>query len=521
MTRINTNVSSIIAQRVLNQNTNALGTSLERLSTGLRINRGADDPAGLIASEALRAEITSTGAAIGNAERADQVLNIAEGGLQEISSLLEELQGLVTSTANTAGLSLEEKEANQLQIDSILQTIDRLADSTSFQGAKLLNGRLEYTTSGVSANVNNFDVRGAKLGFQQQIDVEVIVTQSAQRGALYISAGASPITFPTGNGPLVIEVAGAKGSREFSFASGTTLGDIRDAINTFSSVTGTRAATSGATGLRLESTDYGDDEYVSVTIVSDGGFDDGGNLRGIYNYTANQNDTANAATQQDFASVNAANGIRDAGQDVGAAINGVVASSDGTTARINTDFLNVEVDLTYDPAAGSANAAILGNLTAFTITGGGADFQLAGDVNISGKESLGIPEFSTSRVGRKTIDVNGTSQTNTLADLSGANALNVVDGNLQGAQEIVDQAIREVATLRGRLGAFQVNTVGSTIRSLGISLENTTAAESVIRDADFAGETAALTRGQVLTQSATQVLTIANSTPQNALTLLG
>ncbi|MEQ9616431.1 MAG: flagellin [Phycisphaerales bacterium] len=518
MTRINTNVSSIIAQRVLNQNTNALGTSLERLSTGLRINRGADDPAGLIASEALRAEITSTNAAIGNAERADQVLNIAEGGLQEISSLLEELQGLVTATANTAGLSLEEKEANQLQIDSILQTIDRLADSTSFQGAKLLNGRLEYTTSAVSANVNSFDVRGAKLGFQQQIDVEVIVTQSAQRGALRLSAAADPITFPGGNGPLVIEVAGAKGSREFSFASGTSLADIRDAVNTFSSVTGARAAVSG-TGLRIESTQFGDDEFVAVTIVSEGGFDAAN--RGIYNYTANQNDTANAATQQTFASVNAANGIRDAGQDVAAAINGVVASSNGTTARINTDFLNVEVDLIYDPAAGSANAAILGNLTAFTITGGGADFQLAGEVSISGKESLGIPEFSTSRVGRKTIDVNGVSQTNTLSDLSGANALNVVDGNLQGAQEIVDEAIRDVATLRGRLGAFQVNTVGSTIRSLGISLENTTAAESVIRDADFAGETAALTRGQVLTQSATQILTIANSTPQNALTLLG
>ena len=104
MTRINTNVSSLISQRVLGQNNNALTTSLERLSTGLRINRGKDDPAGLIASENLRSEIGGLKAALGNADRADQVANIAEGGLQEVANLLTELQGLITQTANTAAV---------------------------------------------------------------------------------------------------------------------------------------------------------------------------------------------------------------------------------------------------------------------------------------------------------------------------------------------------------------------------------------------------------------------------------
>ena len=103
MSRINTNVQSLIAQRVLGQNNQGLNNTLERLSTGLRINRGKDDPAGLIASENLKSEITATTAAIGNAERADQVVNIAEGGLQEVSGLLNELQGLLTTSANTAG----------------------------------------------------------------------------------------------------------------------------------------------------------------------------------------------------------------------------------------------------------------------------------------------------------------------------------------------------------------------------------------------------------------------------------
>ncbi|MEL7087532.1 MAG: flagellin, partial [Planctomycetota bacterium] len=126
MSRINTNVSSLLGQRVLGQQNRSLSTSLERLSTGLRINRGADDPAGLIASESLRSEKASISAAIGNAERAEQVVNIAEGGLQEINNLLLEVQSLVGQSANDAGLSADEKEANQLQIDSILQTIDRI-----------------------------------------------------------------------------------------------------------------------------------------------------------------------------------------------------------------------------------------------------------------------------------------------------------------------------------------------------------------------------------------------------------
>src|SRR5947207_11734765 len=102
MSHIITNVNSLIAQRTLTQNQNNLSKSLERLSTGLAINRGADNPAGLIASEKLRSEKTALSSALGNAERADQVVNIAEGGLQEVNSLLNQLQGLVGSTANDA-----------------------------------------------------------------------------------------------------------------------------------------------------------------------------------------------------------------------------------------------------------------------------------------------------------------------------------------------------------------------------------------------------------------------------------
>ena len=154
MSRINTNVTSLIAQRVLRKNNTAMATSLERLSTGLKINKGADNPAGLIASENLRAEKAGIVQAIKNAERASNVIGTAEGGLSEVSSLLTELQSLVNEAASTGGLSNEEVEANQLQVDSILNTINRIAQSTSFQGLKLLSEVLAKKEPGPASSIN-------------------------------------------------------------------------------------------------------------------------------------------------------------------------------------------------------------------------------------------------------------------------------------------------------------------------------------------------------------------------------
>ncbi|MGP1346703.1 MAG: flagellin N-terminal helical domain-containing protein [Phycisphaerales bacterium] len=514
MSRINTNVPSMIAQRVLGANNNALTTSLERLSTGLRINRGKDDPAGLIASQNLRAEKAALGAAIKNAERADQVVNIAEGGLNEISGLLTDLQSLVTSTANTAGLSQEEKEANQLQIDSILQTIDRVAGTTSFQGSKLLNGNFDYKATSVNASVDSFKVNAAKLEYNGDQDVSVIVTESAQVAGYIMSfGGAAALDLTAADDQFVIEIAGVNGSRELSFASGTTLDTIQDTVNTFTDVTGVSAVASG-NFLRLTSTEYGKGEFVSVRVV-----DDGGQAGGVNNLAAD--DTLAGATGTLVGAFTAvSNTITDEGRDVGATINGVLATTKGLTAAINTDFLNVELTLT-DTAGGTVGA-----FDAFTIESGGADFQLAGRVDISGKVSLGIGNVASRSLGASTITEKNDSGTDvdndyTLADLASGRGINVVDGNLSGAQDVIESAIREVSTLRGRLGAFQANTIGATIRNLGVSLENTAAAESVIRDVDFASETAALTRSQILSQSAQTTLAQANFQPQNALQLLG
>lgn len=499
MSRINTNVSSLLAQRVLNQQNKSLQTSLERLSTGLAINRGADNPAGLIASENLRSEKASISAAIGNAERAEQVINIAEGGLQEVSGLLIELQSLVGESANEAGLSTEEREANQLQVDSILQTIDRIASSTSFQGTKLLNGTYDFTVSGQASTVADFSINAAKLSHNETRDVDIVVTGSAQHGALFVSAGSSAIDLGSAGDTLVFEIAGAKGSREFSFASSTTLTDIAASVNTFTSVTGVSAVASGAV-LELKSDKLGSNSFVSFDVSDHGG------LSGGTVFTASAlNEDVIGTSGGTFASLT--NPVRDDGQDISANINGISTTSDGAAVRINTDFLDLELELS------EAGSQALSSFTAFTITGGGAKFNLGPNVDITNQVSVGIANVASRNLGSV---ANGF-----LDELGIGKGSNVVDGDVESAQKIVNSAIGQLSQLRGRLGAFQKNVIGATIRSLGVALENTSAAESSIRDTDFAGETAALTRSQILVNAATNVLGISNATPQNVLALLG
>jgi len=500
MSRINTNVNSLLSQRILSGNNNALSKSLERLSTGLAINRGADNPAGLIASEALRAEKAAIGAAIGNAERADQVINIAEGGLQEINSLLVELQSLVGQSANEAGLSVEEKEANQLQIDSILQTIDRIASITSFQGTQLLNGTFDFTVSAQSTFVADLAVNAAKLNHGENREVQVLITQSAQRAGLFLSLGGTQLDLASSEETFVFEVAGDKGSRQFTFASGTSINAVADAINTFTQVTGVTAATSG-TGVVLKSSDFGSSHFVSFKMVNDGA-----QTGAIHGLSSSNENVAVAAGSTDFSAAVTGSAVRDSGQDVGAIINGISATAKGKVARINTDFLDVQVELN------TSGAQTLHAIDAFTITGGGARFNLGPNVDITNQVSVGIGNVAARNLGSLT--------TGYLDQLGSSKAANVVDGDLSKAQDIVKNSIAQLSGLRGRLGAFQKNVIGSTIRSLGVAMENTSAAESAIRDTDFAKETAELTRSQILVNASTQVLAIANSQPQSVLALL-
>ena len=466
MSRINTNVSSLIAQRVLRKNSNMLNTSLERLSTGLKINKGSDNPAGLIASENLRAEKVGIATAINNAERAANIIGTAEGGLSEVSALLTELQGLVSEAANSGGLSQEEVDANQLQVDAILSSINRIAQSNSFQGIKLLNGNYAYTTSGVSTtNFANVRVNSARLPDSAAVNVVVAVTQSAQTATLGYTGGAL-----AANNPVTIEVAGNRGTEQLSFAGGTTIAQMVTAINAVKDATGVSAVNS-AGNLGLYSVGYGSSQYVSLSTIS-----------GTFSPTA----------------------TIDYGRDAKVKINGATAQADGLSVSYRSSNLDIEIDM--KPAFNT-----VGNDN-FYITGGGATFALGSKVSETDKAAIGISSVTTGSLG----DV----ATGYLSSLASGATNSLSSGNLVTAQKIIDKAIRQVSQLRGRLGAFQKFTIGATINSLGVAYENASAAESAIRDTDFAEETANLTRAQILSQAATTVLAQANASPQNALLLL-
>lgn len=493
MSRINTNVQSILARRVLGANQTSLNSALTRLSTGLRINTGKDDPAGLIASETLRSSKVAITSAIDNANRADSIVSVAEGGLQETGTLLLELESLIEKSANESGLSSAEIKANQLQIDSILQSINRISDQTAFGDKRLLNGNFDYITSGVNINestgatldhLDNVRVNAARIPEGSYKGVTVQVVNGSTYG--YVSAIGGGYQGRLSSA-VTIQVRGTLGSEVFSFASGTTQATIVTAINSVSQLTGVSAIVSavgsGPDGVIFASMTYGSDGFVSVERI-DSGLTSAMNIHGAK--TANRS-----------------------GADGTVTVNGSTATVKGLDVSLRTSSLSVE--LTLSNTFGSTD----GGSTSFEVTGGGATFAIAPDVGLAGIESLGITEVSTSTLG------SGVSTIGYLASLGSGQANDLNAKNFAQAQRIVKEAISQVASLRGRLGAFQRNTIQTTINSLSVAFENITAAESVIRDADFAVETSNLTRSQILVNSATATLQLANASPQTALQLLG
>jgi len=366
MARINTNVSSMIAQSNLARSNQDLTVRLQRLSTGLRINRGADDPAGLIVSERLRSEMNGIGQAIKNSERASSVIATTEGALTEVSDLLNSIKGLVVEAANSGGVSREEIEANQLQIDSAIDSITRISNTASFAGLQLLNGSLDYLTSGLPTSaIAAANIHGANFGSNTSLPVSVEVISSAQTASLFLSGNTagSPGELLSS---VSVEIAGTEGVTTLSFVSGTALSAVVAAVNTLRDTTGVSASlvdpTDQTSGLTFNSLGYGTEEFVSVKKVGAGG------------------DFFNVADAQGGSIVQ-----RDEGEDVVAIINGALGRGDGLEIAVDSPTLNVEMLLSPE------YAQTTGSVKEFTITGGGSLFQLGQEVNANQQVNIGIP----------------------------------------------------------------------------------------------------------------------------------
>jgi flagellin len=474
MSTINTNVAALVAQQGLAKSQSQLNTALQRLSTGLQINSGADDPAGLIVSNELQSQIAGINQAVSNSSQANNVIATAEGALNEVSSLLLDVKSLVVESANSGAESSDQVTANQLQVDSAIQSITRIAGSTTFAGQHLIDGSLNYVTSGVNTGaIKALDISQADLGSQGSLPVNVNVLTSARPAELEFA------TSQIGNS-VTLDIGGTTGTQTLSFASGTAASAIIFAVNRVSDSTGVSAvpvnSANVASGVVFKSSDYGSKNFVSVTAQS-----------GAFQTTDTSGNNKERAT----------------GVDAVATVNGAVTVGDGLNLQVNTSSLDLNFTLSSTFGKGT---------TQFAITGGGAEFQLGAEVVSNQQVSIGIGSVSADQLGNNNVGF--------LSDLATGGNASLVGGNAEKASSIIEAAITQVSLLSGRLGAFQKNTLNTNIDSLNVALENVTSSDSDIRDANFAVETSNLTRAQILVQAGTSVLSTANSTPQNVLKLL-
>jgi len=476
MSRITTNIPAVVSQRHLAIAQNDLRVSLERLSSGLKINRGADDPAGLIVSERLRSEVGAVRQSIHNSERAINVIATTEGALSEVNALLNDINALLIEAANRGAFSDEEVAANQLQIDSAIDSINRIANTTTFAGRKLLDGSLDYVTSGVVyTDLADVQVLGAKFGSRDYIDVELEVTSAAEHAQLeYTGAG-------IGASAVTIDLQGPDGVATLSFPASATVNDIVEAVNTQTDATGVVASASGG-GVVFRTEGYGSDQFVQIKEVY-----------GSAPFVVTDPLAGGAIRSRAY------------GHDAVGTINGAPTVGDGLVLQLNSFLLDVQITLDEDFGIGS---------TEFAITDGGSLFQLGPRINTNQQENIGVRAMHANKLGNRIV-----GSSSELQDGQRLCLRNVRE--LQTASDVVNLAIDQVSILRGRLGAFERNTLQANIGQLQITAENLTSSESVIRDTDFAQETTELTRAQVLVQAGNSILAIANAQQQNVLTLLG
>ncbi|OHB76984.1 MAG: hypothetical protein A2Z34_03750 [Planctomycetes bacterium RBG_16_59_8] len=518
--RINTNISSLRALRNLSINDRQQALSLERLSTGLRINRGSDDPSGLVISEQLRAQLAALNQAVDNSQNASNLVSIADAALTEIGNLLVTIQDSVVFAQNTGGNSPEQVTAEQDSVDQAITAINRIAATTRYSDREILNGNAGYVTTGSMPDaIDDLSIRSMTFASSQASrDFDVQIDRDPQRARIQL-ANASVV------GETVIRIQGPRGTDTVLLASGSSETAIADAINSKAGFTGIFASGT-ATTLDLFSEGYGSEELIKIEILS--GQISGGGASDVQVLTDDGTRAgALSATGVTQYSLDAGDSVTDTGLDGQVTVEGIAYT--GTGREFNILSSTAQFTFRLDPEQiGSVSSAT------FTVLNSGMTFQLNEKPQETDRLQIGIINVATSALGLETYrdrvseSINGVSGGATSADwiikggflntlvTGGDNDLDTPDN----AFTIVDEAIDQVSSLRGYLGAVQASNIQPNIDSLGVAIENLSASLSDLRDLDFAQETSNFTRTQILFQSGIAVLASANLIPQSILTLL-
>jgi flagellin len=459
-----TNVNTLSLLNILNKTSAAQSDTLMKLSTGYRINKGSDDPAGMIALQGINAELISVDAAISFGARAKSMLDVADSSLKEVSSLLSQVQTLVSSSTSSGSLSASELAANQSQIDGAIQAIDRIVQSASFNGKNLLDGNLAIRATASDAS----KVSGVRVYSRPSADTAQTLNVNVTAAGAVASATFTTVSAAS-LGDAQFNITGKLGTATITVNEDDTFTEIRDKVIAAASDTGVSASIVGSE-LRLQSRDYGSASFLRTTLIS-------------------------GDTQfQNLAHTK--------GTDAKVTINGQSAYVDGLHVSFNSAGVSGEFSLTETGnAVGSA-----GNVT---VDGGGATFQLG-----------------TSGNSRSTIGLNSTYSHDLGDSVSGylnsikSGGSNDLSTNANKALEIVKKAITQVATAQGRIGGFSKFQIETAVNSLNSTKEALVSARSTIRDIDYAAETAELSRQNVLMQSAISLLGVANQQSGQILALL-
>ncbi len=491
---INTNTASLNAQRNLDRSQGSLNTALQRLSTGLRINSAKDDAAGLAISQRFTAQINGLNQAVRNANDGISLAQTAEGALGETGNILQRMRELSLQSANATN-SASDRNALQAEVNQLQSEITRIASTTTFNGLKILDGSFTEQQFQVGANANEtiqVSVQGAGSDDLGSNDVEGLNTTGNQ-GTGSAHAAANDTTGGNTIADQTLTIANSNGvSETVSVTAGDSAAQIAAAVNAKSGTTGVTAkATNEATLGNLSA-----DGTVSFTLSSSGG--------GSASISA-------AVTTTDLSNladaVNAQSGKTGITAEVGDDLS-TITLKDAEGNDINVaDFTGANVDVQG-----------LDGATATTLTSGGTDSTtVAGKVDFTSSDAFSVSSSVADSAGSVVSGAANAAVASTATNVSSID-ISTVDG-ANTAVSIIDAALAQVSGIRANLGAVQ-NRFDSTISNLKTTSENASAARSRILDADFASETATLTKNQILQQAGLSVLSQANQQPQSVLKLL-
>lgn len=496
---INTNVGSLNAQRNLAKSQMDLNTSMQRLSSGLRINSAKDDAAGLAISDRMTSQIRGLNQAARNANDGISLAQTAEGAMQESTNILQRIRELAVQSANATN-SAADRNALQAEVNQLKTEMNRIANSTTFNGLSILNGNFVSQQFQVGANAN--ETIGFSIHSMQTIDLgryaadAINTTANQGTGAVSVpDTDLSAATNTIGNQTLTI-TGGIRTPVDITVPAGETAFGIAARVNNVSDETGVSATARTTAELSTLSAPG----TVALTIGS--GAD-------TVTVRAQVTDTTDLSP---IASV-----INDQSGSTGI----TATQKNGILTLVQADGKDIHLEDFTNSGGGTIQLAGSGSPATIPLTSGGDDSAIvAGEVEFSSQDTMSVESSVAAGAGSIFSTAAGTGS---MADITFENILEDVDiSTITGSNDalkIVDGALGIIDAQRGDLGALQ-NRFESTISNLKNVSENLTAARSRIRDADIAQETSEMTKANILQQAGVSILTQANQTPQLALQLL-